>query len=330
MNRGHQLAYADQALHSWRGSMGQVAELRPMSDKQTVFAVTTASGQQFILKNVADGPAAGRIESALDVLCYLHSAGVPVAVPLLTDDNRSTTENGGRVFALFPVLPADATWDPAGIGQVYWNIGAAIARLHTALAAYPREIHSWKIDLPHTVLEEAVPLIERRLSGRSAAEFADAVAAISGGLREALTGLPEQHIHGDCHGGNILVYRGDVSGFVDLDHLPFGPRVYDIGYLLADFAKARFFDIAVHARWLSLFDRVVMGYEQESALSRRERAAILYVMLATQLLFTHWFFQHGDPDRAHKNLDAFFWLYQRRDEIARRMREVRANPAGNA
>jgi Ser/Thr protein kinase RdoA (MazF antagonist) len=203
--------------------------------------------------------------------------------------------------------------------KAYMNIGVAIAKLHKALATYAYEIPSWRMDLAGTVLKEAVPSIQRHLSGIQAAEFTNSLATLFSPLSAALVDLPEQYIHGDCHGGNILLYHGDVSGFVDVDHLPMGPRVYDIGYLLADFAKAQFFDIHVHARWLDMFDLVIAGYEQESALNVREKEAIVYVMLATQLIFTHWFFEHGMPEHAAKNLIAFYWIYERREEIQHRI-----------
>jgi Ser/Thr protein kinase RdoA (MazF antagonist) len=138
-------------------------------------------------------------------------------------------------------------------------------------------------------------------------------------MAAALSDLPLQLIHGDCHGGNYLLYRGDVSGFVDLDHLPTGPRVYDIGYLLADMAKARFVGIPAHDDWLAHAGQVIAGYERESSLSKREKDALWFVMLATQVLFVDWFLAHQKDELARKNLAALYWIEQRRREIADRI-----------
>ena len=138
-------------------------------------------------------------------------------------------------------------------------------------------------------------------------------------MSAALDDLPVQSIHGDCHGGNYLLHHGDVSGFVDLDHLPTGPRVYDVGYLLADMAKAQFFANHAHREWLAHFDRVIAGYQQEAGLSGREKEALWFVMLATQVLFVDWFFEHHRSALAFKNLEAFYWIYQHGDEITRRI-----------
>jgi Ser/Thr protein kinase RdoA (MazF antagonist) len=141
-------------------------------------------------------------------------------------------------------------------------------------------------------------------------------------MTAALRDLPTQLIHGDCHGGNILLYRRQVSGFVDLDHLPTGPRVYDLGYLLADMAKAPFVGVPAHRGWLQHFHRLIAGYEGESRMSEREKGALWYVMLATQVLFVDWFLQHGRDELARRNLAAFHWIDAQEDEIRRRIASV--------
>ena len=93
-------------------------------------------------------------------------------------------------------------------------------------------------------------------------------------MTEALTGLPCQHIHGDSHSGNILLHHGQVSGFIDLDHLPLGPRVYDLGYLMADLMKNRLYRAKALAQCLSVLGALLRGYEEETPLTERERAAL--------------------------------------------------------
>ena len=61
------------------------------------------------------------------------------------------------------------------------------------------------------------------------------------------------------------------------------------------------------------------GYQQVNSLSRREKDALWFVMLATQALFVDWFFQHHKDELARKNLEAFSWIFRQRDEITRRI-----------
>ncbi len=148
------------------------------------------------------------------------------------------------------------------------------------------------------------------------------LAPLAAPLRAALADLPEQPIHGDCHGGNVLVADGEVTGFVDLDHLPVGPKVYDLSYLLADQVKGQLNDPERLARWLSVLPHLLAGYEREHALSAQERGAIWYGMLATQVLFVEVFAQAQNEAHIARNLDAFFWIHRSRDVIERRTRGV--------
>jgi len=243
------------ALGAWAGHIGPIAALEVAhpgwaGGEATAFAVTTKRGERFILKNAAGKLNAERIDTEYNLLRHLQAFGVPVALPILPDSGQLCVRDQNDVYLLYPMLPADHTIAPTGVEQVYANIGAAVARLHVALAAYPGQVDSWTMDLPRTLSEEAIPRLQRALTGHDADAFQRVVAGLQDEMTAALADLPVQLIHGDCHGGNYLLYRGDVSGFVDLDHLPTGPRVYDIGYLLADMAKAQFVNIQAHRDWL--------------------------------------------------------------------------------
>ena len=67
---------------------------------------------------------------------------------------------------------------------------------------------------------------------------------------------------------------------------------------------------------------MIAGYHRENGLSRREKDALWTVMLATQVLFVDWFFQHQRDELARKNLEAFYWIYWHGDEITHRISSV--------
>ncbi len=319
-----EMGRARAVLLSWARRVGPIAGLEAAyqgwaGGEATAFAVTTERGEQFVLKNIRGKLNAERVDTEYDLLRHLQASGVPVAVPVPPDGGRLCVEDRDGVYLLYPMLPVDHAVPSDGVEQVYAHIGAAVARLHVALAAYPGQVDSWTMDLPRTLTEEAIPRIGRALTGQDRDTFQRLVALLEEEMAAALSDLPTQLIHGDCHGGNYLLYRGDVSGFVDLDHLPTGPRVYDVGYLLADMAKAQFFDNHAHRGWLQHFHHVVIGYQRENRLSRREKDALWFVMLATQLLFVDWFFQHDRDELALVNLAAFYWIHRQRDEITGRI-----------
>lgn len=312
------------ALRLWSRRIGPVSALESAhrgwaGGEAAVWTAVTVRGERFILKDVAGKPGAGRAESEYRLLRHLEASGVPVAVPIPSDAGELSVKERGSTYLLYPSLPVDDTLPPGGMREVYANVGAALARLHRALAAYSGPVDSWTMDLPRAVFEEAVPRLRTALPASDGERFGRVVAGLRAEMVAALEDLPLQYIHGDCHGGNYLLYRGDVSGFVDLDHVPRGPRVYDLGYLLADHAKARFLGNDAHRGWLADSPWLLVGYERESPLSERERHAIRFVMLATQVLFVDWFLRHGRDELARPNLAAFHWIYRHGGTIARRI-----------
>ncbi len=293
-----------------------------LHDKGTVFLVTSPGGARVVLKEVGDETQADRLRSEYDVLLHLSQSGVPVAVPLPVVDGRPFTVHRGKLYTLSPYLLSGAAEGPEDLKIAYENLGGAIAELHKALATYPGEITSWTMDLTTRVFDDAVPVIREHLEGEERRQFDRILGEIGTGMRGALADLPRRRIHGDCHTGNVLFHGNKVAGFVDLDHLPVGPAIYDICSALVDQVKWSVEDAEHTARWLEAFDRAIVGYERVIGLAEREEGAIWSMMLAIQLLFAYWMFLHGSRAWAALNLRAFYWLYEHGDEITRRITEA--------
>jgi Ser/Thr protein kinase RdoA (MazF antagonist) len=307
-------------LQHWQQTTGEVRAYEAIDHHPNVFTVITERGERFILKRVDDIEHSARVESQLRVLRHLHACQVPVAVPILADDQLPFVQHGGSVYTLSPVLRVShEDWVHIPAEQLYLNLGRALARLHRALASYPGEILSWQMDFTHRALGEAVPVIQRHLDSPKAAIFDKVLCDVEPGIRAALADLPVQYIHGDCHGGNIVLDNGDVSGFIDLDHLPYAPRIYDVSYLLADRVKSHIERPAELQAWLGYFDRFLVGYEQVQPLTAAEKRAIWVGMLAVQMIFVDWFFTHNEQAAAEKNLVVFYWIYEHKNTIETRL-----------
>lgn len=325
---------ASEVLRFWTKTLGSADQLRPTHEKPAGFAVKTffvigEQGKRFVLKNVQGAPNVNRLEGEYHLLQHLHRCGIPVAVPVLADEGLLSVERAHGIYQLYPVLPT-----PGGesfsfnVRAAYANTGSAIAQLHQALASYSGCIDSWTMNLPKTLAEEAIPQIRQGLSREALTRFEQTWVALQPELTNALTDLPIQHIHGDCHGGNLLLNGNEVAGIIDLDHLPVGPRLYDIGYYLADRAKARFTGNSAdarweHDRWLDNFTHVLAGYERLTPLSTQERQALWCIMLAIQLLFAYWLFKYENAEVAQQNLAAFYWIYEQKAGIEQRIINVR-------
>jgi Ser/Thr protein kinase RdoA (MazF antagonist) len=236
-------------------------------------------------------------------------------MPLLSNRGTSFVQAADGIYTLAPALPRDDIFDPIAYPALYANIGRAIGKLHKALADYPGEIASWTMDLPGRVRNDLVPLLTMRLAVHERPVFDTCVVAHMEEICDALADLPMQYIHGDCHGGNVLLYQGDVSGFIDLDHLPIGPRIYDVSYFLVDRVKNAIYDPAALRAWLDQFDGLLAGYASEIPPTAREKHALWYGMVVSQLLFVNWFLEHQNAAHVTKNLAVLDWVCEHQQEI---------------
>lgn len=305
----------DAVLQAWAKQIVHVTHIEPTSAKpdgltMLTAKVTSVHGTTFILKNVGH-LSAQQLALEYRLLQHLEINNVPVALPLLTDDGQTFYAHTTDRYVLLPILPIAAleeehTWDWS---RTFYNIGQAIARLHFALVSFPEKVDSWTMNLPHVLTNDAIPQIERALAENELSQFRIRITILMPHLKAALHELPIQLIHGDCHGGNMLLHDQHVSGFIDLDHLPYGPRVYDIGYYLADKAKGQFFyDAPSDWDWLH-FDHLIAGYEAISPLTASEKHAIPFMMLATQLMMAYWLYKHDNSEFGDKHLRGFDLIY---------------------
>ncbi len=114
-------------------------------------------------------------------------------------------------------------------------------------------------------------------------------------LYGAVLDLPTQRTHGDCNVGNVLVHDGAVTGYIDLDHLPTGPRVYDLSnYLVTRLAAHLDHDDA--DAMLAVLRHYVAGFHAAYPLSRREQAAVIPLMLTIAIGSADWHLHGWVPD----------------------------------
>lgn len=281
---------------AWRGVLGAAGtQTIDKMEYGEVWSIATARGARCVLKRLADAHLAKRIRRFTEetrIVIHLGQRGLPVAVPILSDDGRICVEHDGALWALIPMLPMpDDTALPTAESLLqdkagyYRAIGRAIAEMHVALADCPYDIDRGVIgpdefaqrwDRLRAELPEATFVaLSRRVDPRW-----DEIAA-------ALACADPQRLHGDCHGGNILFRDGRVTGIVDIDHLQVGPRVYDLAYHLA-----------FHLHWVVRTDipvgpavasvasatrHLINGYHGVSLLSDAEKSSIAAIALDAAL-----------------------------------------------
>jgi Ser/Thr protein kinase RdoA (MazF antagonist) len=260
-----------------------------------VWEVTTERGDRYVLKKVSTFTAASpvrRFAAEARILAYLQGRGVPVAVPVLSDDGKAcVTDDDGAPHAVFPMLPHSDADNGAGLDPVlFQNVGGAIARMHAALASCPFTVQSWKIG--PGLLTANWQTIQDRLPAAAFAELSARIRPRWDSIVQALS-APQQLVHGDVHGGNILTDGQEVTGIIDCDHLPLAPRCYDLGYYIA-FAVHWWLDHNQPSRPVAEGRNVLTGYDAVCRLTRQENNDLPALALAATLGLLNHFIQEHD------------------------------------
>ncbi len=286
------------SLAAWRGVLGDDPTVGPSPHRDTLHLVTARTGRRYYLKRIGQWRKGASLADEFRVLCHLRAAGLPVAVPEIADDGRLWTGAADDSTILLPERPgaqiAHET-DPDA-ERICTRIGATIARLHRGLASYP---HALTTSYHHDMdLGEAAKCSPPGLWDETAGPLRNRIEPL-------LAGLPEQLVSGDLNSGNLLLARGsdgwEVTGLIDIDHLPTGPRLYDLAYYLS--RQARFASgSAEHGeRFLELVPRYVAGYRDVYPLTDRELAALPAAMVTAELGCTGWSQRLLDGVYGHDN-----------------------------
>jgi len=304
-----------EALQAWTSVVG-TARLEPMARvHNAIWRVRGQDGRDWVLKHLPEWPpGVGPVEE-YRVLCYLQAGGLPVAVPIITDegliahnaDNLGTDPvekqpTGTDAYALIPLLPHDPTRPE--LPELARTIGRAIGRLDRLLADCPWHVTSFTDDPANDTLGDGYPTLPDELRAL--------VDPLRGELRAALTGLPTQLSHGDCNVGNVLVHDGRVSGFIDLDHLPHSPRVRDLSVYLASHLRHQITDGEPNVL-VGQLRHYVAGYHESLPLSDHELAAVVPLLLTVLIGNAGWCLHGWEVDRAgyRRCLQAIQWIAPR-------------------
>lgn len=303
------------ALRAWSADLAFVRADPLRQVTNPVWLAVTDDERRFVLKELPEfPPGVGPIDE-FRVLCHLATVGIPVAIPVITDDARLMATLGERRYSLLPWIAHDDGNHEicADAAVTSRSIGAAIGRLDAALAACPWRPPSFVDDPARQMLDDTLPKLP---------ELASMVAPLKEQLWAAVHGLPAQLTNGDCNTGNVLTRGTEVVGFLDLDHLPTGPRVRDLSYYLASRLRhhlAHDDHIAVRdsRAWITALAHYVTGYQSALPLTDRELAAIVRLILVTAIGHTAWCVNGWVPDLPgyRHGLAVVSWLIAHLEEL---------------
>lgn len=228
----------------------------------------------------------------------LAGAEIPAVSPLCDDTGASLHHFGNHRFALYPSIGgrAPSLDDRHSLEQ----LGRLLGRTH-AVGAVRRFEHRPSIDPERLGAHAAASILE---SGTLPGDLIEPYRMLSSRVLdqvrahfEAVGEIRTLRLHGDCHGGNILV-KDDVAQLLDFDDACTGPSIQDLWMLLSgerEYMQARLVD-------------VLSGYSEFADFDARELALIEPLRALRMLHYAAWLNgRRADPAFTR----AFPWFYER-------------------
>lgn len=218
-----------------RNVYGLAVSLRPLSgERDCNFHARTADAREYVLK-IVDGAADPQAtDCQVRVLRHLAEADPSLPVPRVfatqTGADLGGVERDGITYAtcLMGYIPGQLLGEIAPKPPLLVNVGSTLARLDRALHGFFHPALAQRIAwdvrrLPELI--EYAAFIDASKVKRSVEEVFDAVKE----RLPALRGLRGQAIHGDCHGGNLLVdsAAGAVCGILDFGDMIHAPLILE-------------------------------------------------------------------------------------------------------
>lgn len=279
MNRQHT---PEEMLADWAGILGETASITGHSPGRDIWRVTAENGDEYFLKRYGPWRNLPLADEAR-ILRHLNGQGVRAAEILPTDNALLSAGNQDELFVLFPQL-ASRDFDAASTLAMEPGIGDAVAKLHLALSNYPWAVRSYSENLAGSLAGEL--LLPPDIRGLFEVRRDQMIST--------LENLPSQLIHGDMTPGNILLrHPGEVSGFIDFDHLPCGPRIWDMGKYLSRRIRQdwRRDDRSANHGRLDHIPEFLRGFQAMNPLEPVEIVALPAAIAAGNILETSYFME---------------------------------------
>lgn len=313
---------ATEVLKSWGISPhGALEVVRP----DRLFKVGQSTGDDLFLKDIGNCPPE-TLAFQFDVLQYLAASGLPVAVPLRSVQGHQAVSAHGTLFILIPSVVRRDAAPPSGWEDRVVSFGETIARLHLALATYPKEKvdgRTWFNDPLRETFDLYVPKLLQTLSGEQASQLASRVRGLEGEMQGALEGLPVQLIHRDLHDNHLPCSGDQVVGILECDHVSLGSPMIDLAYFLHHSIKwlQEGDGTMVNNQdglnwWLSWVPRLLQAYDRVRPLSAKERASLPYMMIWVVLMLANWYIEHGHHAEGQLYGNLFVFAHEHRHRIS--------------
>jgi Ser/Thr protein kinase RdoA (MazF antagonist) len=254
-----------------------------------------------------------RLDFIESVTKHMNANGIVAHAPIRTLDGHLSVEQDGKNYAMWTYVEgaAPAEWSR----EVLTDVGRTIGRMHCVLATYPTDDLgkvTWHQDLPEH-LPRWVAGIPPKLDAEHLAIHERFERTMLSVARQALTGLPEQLIHRDCHGGNIIYTPDDAYAFIDCDHFCVAPRIFELAYFMSSNASD-FENVDANSPWFDGVSALLAGYDETAHVRDEEREAFPYAVMSVFAMMADW---GEDRDWVRANVRGLGWAMDALPEITR-------------
>jgi homoserine kinase type II len=164
-----------------------------------------------------------------ELLLWLDRQGLPVSIPLASKTGSRQVICDHLTLSVQRLLPGDLL-DPTQPEQAH-AVGVTLARLHQALAAYPRASDfAPAAPLPALRLTIQAWLAEKGLTLREPTLVAAGQVLGQSLSNGVMPELASQIVHHDYRAANLLWHAGQLRAVLDFEELRWGYRVNDLAW----------------------------------------------------------------------------------------------------
>lgn len=210
----------------------RVGELKALTGIQagitnTNYFVDTSSGRYVL--TIVENESAADVEWFMQLLDTLHTANIPCARPIQSDNNTYTGTLSGKPATLVNCLPGADKAEVAA--SDCYALGVQMANMHLVCEDYPSlradsRGPAWRDATARQVMNclsaSNQSLLQRELEIQAASH---------------LDTLPRSVIHADLFRDNVLFDQSIISGIIDVYYACDGSMLYDIAIAFNDWCR---------------------------------------------------------------------------------------------
>lgn len=274
-----------------------------VSERDQNFRLTTANGEQFVVKatSLVQDPLVTEFQIAVLVhLEKLGVAGVPRIVRTSGGDEHGeiVLDNGSTIcLRIVTFLRGRLLDDCVPTPDIATQLGYRLAELDIALSGFTHAGDSQVLLWDTQRAGELRSLLVHVEDAAMRRDLESVLDVFDRRVIPALPGLPRQVIHNDAHNENILIGDdGGIAGIIDFGDMLMAPRIQDVSTAAAYLRSGG--DDA-----LELIAPFVIAYLERNPLQQSE-LEVLFDLVRTRLAMTLILFywrlsarEKGDPYR---------------------------------